>query len=154
MTNDELRTLISRLDSEIPRDGASARWFHDSYFDAIVVEATKRGYLRLGTEFLKAAFAERRRCDIISDRSELDVDIRYVLSGEQSVWPLHFNRDESLRAPEPVHQRESVVTRAFRWSEAPSVVLVCAFALLIVFLVAYFVPQALMEALDWIAALF
>jgi len=154
MTKDELRVLINRFDSEIPREGASASWFYESYFDAIVVRATERGYLRLGTEFLKAAFAERRQGDCVSDRSELDVDIRYVLSGAHSVQPLHFNRDESLREPEPIHPKTSILTRVSGWIAGLVMLLIAVLITILIVYVVYAAPLGLLAVVDWIAGLF
>jgi hypothetical protein len=56
---DELRKTISRLDECIPKDGAIVKLaqYGGGPGEGMIV-GNKRGYLRLGVEFLKGAIAE------------------------------------------------------------------------------------------------
>lgn len=73
-----LKGLIEQLDGGVPREGAVVleREGDGIYGDAAgVVTANRRGYLRLGIEYLKAAFAAPRS-EVQPHR--VDIDISYI----------------------------------------------------------------------------
>jgi len=107
MTEEELRELVERLDREIPCDGAVVEW-HRNDQGEVEVTANERGYVRLGIEFLKAALAELRSYD--PEAPELpEVDVRYMMSGDSSLWPSWFEpkRNAPVAGPGPEDQTPS-----------------------------------------------
>lgn len=54
-----LESLIRQLDAGVPREGAVVLQREDDEGGTLIT-ANRRGYLRLGVEFLKAASAEAR----------------------------------------------------------------------------------------------
>jgi len=99
MTEEELRELIDRLDQEIPCDGAVVEW-HRNDQSEVEVTANERGYVRLGIEFLKAAFAELHSCHP-GVPEYLEVDMRYMMSGDTSLWPSWFELEEGTSVSGP-----------------------------------------------------
>ena len=88
-----IRSLIRQLDEGVPREGAIVQEnVGGSYGDAShVVTANRRGYLRLGVEYLKAAFAEPRS-EVQPHR--VDVDLSYIDGSFGSEEPYAFERRE------------------------------------------------------------
>lgn len=90
-----LKELIEQLDEGVPREGAVVRERDGTgiYGDAAgVVSANRQGYLRLGIEYLKAAF--------LASRSEVqpyrvDIDISYIDGLRER--RKHFEREPSER---------------------------------------------------------
>lgn len=61
MDSEEIERIVQTLDAAVPRDGAHVRIEQlDSGPNETVVAANRTGYLRLGIELLKAAFAAER----------------------------------------------------------------------------------------------
>lgn len=61
MDSEEIERIVQTLDAAVPRDGAHVRIEQmDLGPDKTVVAANRTGYLRLGIEMLKAAFAAER----------------------------------------------------------------------------------------------
>ena len=61
MDEDKIKAIIKQLDDEVPREGAKV--ILEQYGggpDESQIVANQKGYLRLGVEFLKAAFAKRK----------------------------------------------------------------------------------------------
>jgi hypothetical protein len=86
----------------VPADGAQVQLSqYGGGPDESRVIANQRGYLRLGIEFLKAAFAphDARRPHLIT------ADIRHLLSEESDVGFDWFERREDLPAMSPRQSR-------------------------------------------------
>ena len=89
--------LVSRLDALVPRDGARVSLAqYGGGPDESRVIANQRGYLRLGIEFLKAAFAPHEKQHLVK------TDIRYLLTEDSDVSFDWFERREDL----PKHTAE------------------------------------------------
>jgi hypothetical protein len=92
LDDDGLKRLIGQLDDAVPREGAvvlqhDAEGYDDAHF---LLTANRRGYLRLGIEYLKAAFAEHTSA---SHPHRVDVDLSYMSGFEDQA----FERREDLR---------------------------------------------------------
>ena len=94
MTDAELVTLIERLDHELPKDHARVRLHqYGGGPDECQVVANRAGYLRLGVEFLKGAFAPSINP---KEPAGVPVTIAYLISGDSSVNFDWFERREDL----------------------------------------------------------
>jgi len=83
--------LVSKLDALVPRDGARVSLAqYGGGPDESRVIANQRGYLRLGIEFLKAAFAPHEKQHLVK------ADIRYLLTEDSDVSFDWFERREDL----------------------------------------------------------
>jgi hypothetical protein len=96
MDEDKIKTIIKQLDDEIPRDGAKV--IFEQYGggpDESQIIANHRGYLRLGVEFLKAAYAERKP---ISKKGydAISVDLDYLIAENSTVGFDNFEITESF----------------------------------------------------------
>ena len=90
MDEEKIRETIALLDREIPREGARVRL--DQYGggpDESRIIANKAGFLRLGLELLKAAYAPRER-----GSTSVSVDLDYLLTGDSSIGFDWFERRE------------------------------------------------------------
>jgi hypothetical protein len=106
-----LKRLIRQLDEGVPREGAIVlENSGGSYGDASrVVTANRRGYLRLGVEYLKAAFAAPRS-EVQPHR--VDVDLSYIDGSFGSEEPYAFERREDAASVSPEADGGNVVVRA------------------------------------------
>jgi len=77
MDHREIKEIISKLDSSIPKEGAEVIF---RSFGETAVYANREGYLRLGIEFLKQAFNE----------TGLDSDIQYMIDKDSDFSIDHF----------------------------------------------------------------
>jgi hypothetical protein len=94
MTEDELSSLIERLDREVPKVGALVKLHqYGGGPDECQVVANRAGYLRLGIEFLKGAFASSINP---KEPSGVRVDVDYLITGDSSVNFDWFERREDL----------------------------------------------------------
>ena len=82
---DEIRHLIGRLDQLVPRERAMVRVVQDDPDLSTVVHANRRGFLRLGIEFQKAALAP-------GEDGEVEVDVAALLGEKSICW--EFRRGE------------------------------------------------------------
>lgn len=100
--------LIAKLDALVPRDRAcvTLRQYGGGP-DESRVTANQRGYLRLGIEFLKAAFAPTNK------ENSLKADIRYLLTEDSDVGFDWFERREDLPLPLKPGRRRRIVASAF-----------------------------------------
>jgi hypothetical protein len=94
--------MVAELDAAVPREGARV---HLSQYgggpDESKVIGNQRGYLRLGVEFLRAAFAPPSP----QSPEMIDVNIRYLLTDDSTVGFDWFERREDL--PPPSTERTS-----------------------------------------------
>jgi hypothetical protein len=119
----ELKTLIAKIDGSVPLEGAQVQLSqYGGGPDESRVVANQRGYLRLGIEFLKAAFASE---DSRAPHT-IKADIRYLLSPDSTVGFDWFERREGLP---PMPARESHFTRFIPFIVFPLLVAIaiCAF---------------------------
>jgi hypothetical protein len=91
LDDDDLKHLIAQLDAAVPREGAvvlqhDAEGYDDAHF---LLTADRRGYLRLGVEYLKAAFAEHTSA---SHPHRVAVDLSYISGFEDQA----FERREGI----------------------------------------------------------
>jgi hypothetical protein len=92
--------MVADLDAAVPREGARV---HLSQYgggpDESKLVANQRGYLRLGVELMRAAFAHP------SPKSPelIEVDLKYLLTEDSTVGFDWFERREDLSAPKPQH---------------------------------------------------
>ena len=94
-----IRKSVCDLDEQIPKEGALVQFMAGDAMDDGHVEANQLGYLRLGIEFMTAAFAPVRRRSG-PDGGILDIDIEYLASDESEIGFVWFERRETLRAKE------------------------------------------------------
>ena len=95
--------LVAKLDALVPRE--DARVLLSQYGggpDESRVIANRRGYLRLGIEFLKAAFAPHEKQHLIK------ADIRYLLTDDSNVGFDWFERREDLPKSTPETKRARI----------------------------------------------
>jgi hypothetical protein len=93
MDQARVKELISALDSEVPREGAKVRLHqYGGGPDESQVQANPAGYLRLGIEFLKAAYQEP---DAKSPHA-VDVDLDYMLLPGSTIHFGWFERTEEV----------------------------------------------------------
>jgi hypothetical protein len=98
MDENIIRGIIKQLDDEVPRERAKV--ILEQYGggpDESQIVANQTGYLRLGIEFLKAGFAERKP---ISKKGyeEIPVDLDYLISENSTVGFDNFEITESFTA--------------------------------------------------------
>src|SRR5436190_7629307 len=89
--------LVAKFDTLVPRDGAcvTLRQYGGGAGESRVI-ANRRGYLRLGIEFLKAAFAPANK------EHAVKADIRYLLTEDSDVGFDWLERREDLpQSPRP-----------------------------------------------------
>jgi hypothetical protein len=101
-------SLVTELDELVPRDGAcvTLRQYGGGP-DESRITANQRGYLRLGIEFLKAAFAPTNK------ENSLKADIGYLLTEDSDVGFDWFERREDLPLPLKPGRRRRIVASAF-----------------------------------------
>ena len=97
INEDELHTLIGQMDERIGKEGAIVRLDVQYEDDGTVIVANHLGYLRLGVEFLKAAYVPLRMDAEGSDA--IDVDLAYLF-GQRSICYRFGRRENDLPAPE------------------------------------------------------
>lgn len=99
MNEQELSTIIDRLDAEVSKDGAVVK-FEEYCGDDSRVVATPAGYLRLGIEMLKAARARgsEAKPDVI------DVDLEYLHPLGTEISFISFLRRTELEKEEEQEQ--------------------------------------------------
>ncbi|MBI9077293.1 MAG: hypothetical protein JEZ02_17935 [Desulfatibacillum sp.] len=106
LDTEKLIGLIQDLDHLVPREGAAVKL--DQYGggpDESRLAANRAGYLRLGIEFLKAAFAEpvNYSDDPIPDKNgdgQINVDLDYMILRGTEIHFDWFERTENLKAPD------------------------------------------------------
>jgi len=88
--------LVAKLDALVPREGARvALSQYGGGPDECRVVANRRGYLRLGIEFLRAAFAPHEKQHVIK------ADIHYLLTEDSDIGFDWFERREDLPPAAP-----------------------------------------------------
>lgn len=99
MNDDQQATvqkLITELDAVIPRDGARVQLSqYGGGLDEGRVIATQQGYLRLGIEFLRAAYA----APSANAPTQINVDLDYLLTDDSDIGFDWFERVESIPGP-------------------------------------------------------
>ena len=112
--------LIAKLDTLVPREGAHVSLAqYGGGPDESCVIANRRGYLRLGIEFLKAAFAPHEKQHLVK------ADIRYLLTRDSDVSFDWFERREDLPLATPDDKRVNIVGTIVAFSVL-AVILTCA----------------------------
>jgi hypothetical protein len=90
---EQIKKMVADLDAAVPREDARVRL---SQYGAIPLEsevvANQLGYLRLGIEFLGAAFAPPMR----TSKKKIYVELRYLQTLDSSVVFDRFERREDL----------------------------------------------------------
>ena len=99
LTDEEhIRELVQELDAAVPREGKVA--VRGSTHDGgTVVRANQVGYLRLGIEFLKAAFADPRS-EVLPELVELDLDYLTELEDQRYSFERSEDVDTNTGRPE------------------------------------------------------
>lgn len=97
INEDELHTLIGDLDERIGKEGAIVRLVVQYEDDGTVILANQLGYLRLGVEFLKAAYLPLQADSENGDA--IDVDLPYLF-GQETICFRFRRRENDLPAPE------------------------------------------------------
>ena len=96
MTEEEINSLVNKLDGQVPKEGAVIELKqYGGGPDESKMTANRAGYLRLGIEFLKAAFKQPSG----KDPYVIEVDIQYLLSDDSDVGFDWFERREELKQP-------------------------------------------------------
>ena len=96
--------MVADLDAAVPRAGA--RVYLSQYGggpDESKMVANQRGYLRLGIELLRAAFAPPSP----KSQEQIEVDLRYLLTEESTVGFDWFERREDLADAKLTERRPS-----------------------------------------------
>jgi hypothetical protein len=91
---EEISSLVSELDRKVPQQGAVVELKqYGGGPDESKVIANQLGYLRLGIEFLKAAFKQPSE----KNPDAIEVDLRYLLSDDSDVGFDQFERREDMK---------------------------------------------------------
>lgn len=93
MELDEIEKIIEQLDRDIPKEDAAVRLEYCEPND-LSVTATQNGYLRIGIEFLKAAFAPQEYND--SESRLIKVDTDYLVTEDSSTDFSSFERVDKI----------------------------------------------------------
>lgn len=113
VNNDETATvqkLISELDAAVPKEGARVRLCqYGGGADESRVTATRQGYLRLGVEFLRAAYAAPSG----DAPTQIRVDLDYLLTEDSDIGFDWFERVESLPGPDSTSSGSSFWAAVF-----------------------------------------
>jgi hypothetical protein len=95
----QIQSLVSQLDQAVPREGHVEVFTHEPTVP--VIRANQQGYLRLGVEFLKAAYAPvahqggRAVVEIDLDYLEGLQDHGYSFERREDVWSPVSEEEES-----------------------------------------------------------
>ncbi len=85
--------MVADLDAAVPRQGARVQLMqYGGFANESQIVATQLGYLRLGIELMRAAFAPPMR----SSKDKIDIDLRYLMTLDSSVVFDRFERRENL----------------------------------------------------------
>ena len=106
---EQIKKMVAELDAAVPRDGA--RVYLSQYGggpDGSKVVGNQRGYLRLGIEFLHAAFAPPSP----KSQEHIDADLRYLLTEDSTVGFDWFERREDLTTGTQAERKTSRIGRA------------------------------------------
>lgn len=130
MTNNQdlkIKEIISDLDRNIPKDDAYIQFsIYGGGVDESKIRANKNGYLRLGVEFMKAAFVSPVNQGS-SESGNIEIDIDYLIK-EQS--PIEFNLFERAEKNEPIKYNYSFFDRIFPLLIILSIVAITIFAVI------------------------
>ena len=91
----QIREIVENLDTRVSKEGAVVQF--DMYGggpDEAMIKANRLGYLRLGIEFLKAAFALPAKD---AHGKEIDVNIDYLTDEDNPIRFDWFERREDLK---------------------------------------------------------
>jgi hypothetical protein len=121
---EQIKKMVAELDAAVPRDGARV---HLSQYgggpDESKVVGNQRGYLRLGIEFLRAAFAP----PTTKSQEQIDADLRYLLTEDSTVGFDWFERREDLTTTTQAERKPSRFAPAII-----TLVLICGLILAII----------------------
>jgi hypothetical protein len=107
MELDDIKKIIEELDRGISKVGAAVRLDTCDPND-LYVTATQNGYLRIGVEFLKAAFAPQQTSD--SESRLIQVDTEYLITKDSSTDFSSFERvDEIVEESQEDSLSDSIV---------------------------------------------
>jgi hypothetical protein len=94
-----IEPVIAALDAAVPKDGAHVVIHqYGGGPDECSIVANERGYLRLGIELLKAAFAP---AGYQNRRDAIEVDVDYVIRDDSEIQLDWFERREPDAPPVP-----------------------------------------------------
>ena len=95
MNDQEIKELVDKLDSAASKDNATVKINFLGHSDeGTIMYATKSGYLRLGIEFMKGAFAEKDNNDREDDSITIDLD--YLISKDSDIHLDDFERNKNI----------------------------------------------------------
>lgn len=95
MESDEIRKIVEELDQGISKSNAAVRIDTCDPND-LYVTATENGYMRIGVEFLKAAFAPQQKETNNSDHQFIKVDTEYLITKDSSTDFFSFERIDKI----------------------------------------------------------
>lgn len=100
MNDRQIQDAIASLDQEVPRDQARVA-FHQygGGPDEGMMIANQTGFLRLGVELLKAAYAP---IEGTGESGTVKIDIAYLVTSDSTIGFNWFERRKHLEEPEPV----------------------------------------------------
>lgn len=94
-----IKKIIEDLDKRVAKDDARVQFgIYGGGPDEGMVQANQKGYLRLGIEFLKAAFAPPSE-NVKDPKNAIDVDINYLTTGDSPISFDWFERREDIPPP-------------------------------------------------------
>lgn len=96
---DDVKKLVEQLDDLVPKQGAEVALTQYGAADESQVVANERGYLRLGIEFMKLAYAEKRDKD---SPDLVSLDVEYLVVPGSSVWFQWCERKDHVQLQLPV----------------------------------------------------
>ncbi len=95
LNDPKIKKLIETLDSKIPRENATVKLVqYGGGPDESQIIANKAGYLRLGVELLKAAFA--KQSDDSKDPNDIETSIDYLITDDSDISFDWFKRTEKI----------------------------------------------------------
>ncbi len=98
---DKFKQLINELDESVSKDEAKVTFsqYGGDNSEAMIV-GNQQGYLRLGIEFLKAAFAPSHSELAKKDPHAIDVNLDYLLTEDSDIQFDWFQRREDIPVKE------------------------------------------------------
>ena len=91
---EDIKTMVEQLNVMVPKDSAKVQIKqYGGGPDESQITATQRGYLRLGIEFMRAAFAPKNNP---KSPNSVDLDLDYLFPEDSDILGNWFERVESF----------------------------------------------------------
>lgn len=86
LDEERIKKLIDELDGSVSKDGAAVQFnMYGGGHDESFIQANKQGYLRLGIEFLKAAYSSKVKAKEKENQNIIETDINYLTTNDSEI---------------------------------------------------------------------